>query len=296
MLKNLVVSISLMTVMSWLAACAPATATPAADAPTPTASPSLTPTVTTQPIVINTLQDLRAILREIGTAPPMAAQARADELWQTLVSQQRAPLILGERVVFFYKGEAAQVNWRGSFNNWGEPGLAGVRIGQTDLWVGLHELPAASRAEYNIVLNGEDWIADPANPHTAFSGLTGENSVVTMPGFTVTDESQRRSDVTPGLLTGGLSIASEYLGYTVNYWVYTPAGYENLKQLPALYLLDGNDFVDERMGALTNVLDNLIADGRIQPVLAVFVDAREPGNPQRNRREDEMLIYFFGAG
>jgi len=44
-------------------------------------------------------------------------------------------------------------------------------------------------------------------------------------------------------------------------------------------------------GALPNILDNLIADDRIRPVLAVFVDAREPGNPQVNRRETEFLLY-----
>src|SRR3989304_6068113 len=58
-----------------------------------------------------------------------------------------------------------------------------------------------------------------------------------------------------------------------------------------LYVLDGNDFVDERMDALPNILDNLIASGRMKPVLAVFADAREPGNPQHNRREDEFLVH-----
>jgi enterochelin esterase-like enzyme len=97
--------------------------------------------------------------------------------------------------------------------------------------------------------------------------------------------------VTPGTLTGGLSIASRHLGYTIDYWVYTPAGYDELERLPVLYVLDGNDFVDERMGALPRVLDNLIASGRIRPVLVVFTDARGPGDPQHNRREDEFLAH-----
>jgi enterochelin esterase family protein len=241
--------------------------------------------------VIDTLRDLQVLFKEIRTAAPVTAQAHADELWQTLVSSQRVPLILGTQVVFFYKGQAEQVNWRGSFNSWGVPGLEGARIGQTDLWIAYLELPEASRAEYKIVLNGKDWLVDPVNPNTTFSGLTGVNNVVALPGFTVTDESQKRRDVTPGTLDGSLSIASRYLGYTVNYWVYTPVGYENLKQLPTLYVLDGNDFVDERMGALPNVLDNVIASGRIQPVLAVFVDERDPSNLQFNRREDEFLVH-----
>jgi enterochelin esterase family protein len=58
-----------------------------------------------------------------------------------------------------------------------------------------------------------------------------------------------------------------------------------------LYVLDGNDFVDNRMGALTTILDNLITDGRIEPVIVVFVDSRQPGNPQVNRREMEFLAH-----
>jgi hypothetical protein len=114
-------------------------------------------------------------------AAPAIAQSRADELWRTLVGEQRVPLILETQVVFFYKGQAQQVNWRGSFNSWSTPGLDGVRIGQTDLWIGLLELPEASRAEYKIILNNKDWIVDPVNPNTTFNGLTGVNNVVALP-------------------------------------------------------------------------------------------------------------------
>lgn len=244
-----------------------------------------------EPLIIETFEDLQATLKELDSAPPAEAQTRVNELWQLLTGSKRVPLILGTRVVFFYKGVAEEVNWRGSFNSWGAPGVEGFRVGETDLWVGNTEMPEASRAEYKIVINGEEWLVDPANPHTAFSGLTGVNNVVTLPGFHVTDESRKRSEVHPGTLSGTLSIRSDSLNYPVNYWVYTPAGYESLENLPAIYVLDGNDFVDERMGALPTILDNLIADGRIEPVLTVFVDEREPGNLDYNRREDEFLVH-----
>jgi enterochelin esterase family protein len=186
-----------------------------------------------------------------------------------------------------YKGEAQQVSWSGSFY----PSLTGVRVGETDLWIAYLEFPPASRAEYKITLNGKDSIADPVNSSTSFSGVTGVNSVVTLPGFTVTDESKKRDDIKHGTLKGDLSIGSKALGYKVNYWVYTPVGYEGSNDLPVMYALDGNDFIDERMGALSNVLDNMIADGKVQPLISVFVDAREPGNPQHNRREEECLVH-----
>jgi enterochelin esterase family protein len=241
--------------------------------------------------VISTFDEAKAIFKEIRDKPPEQAQKQADQLWQTLVESKRVPLVLGTQIIFLYKGNAEQVTWSGAFNRWSSPGLEGTRLGQTDLWVAYLELPEASRVEYKIILNGKDWILDSANPNTAFSGLSGANNVLTLPGFTVSDESQKREDIEHGILTEELSLESASLGYTVTYWVYTPAGYENLEKLPVIYILDGNDFIDERMGALPDVLDNLIADGRIEPVLAVFINQRDPGNPEFNRREEEFLVH-----
>lgn len=261
-------------------ACTPRAVTPIVPSPSQAVS---------EPMVINAFEDARAIFKEIRNAPAGEAQKRADELWQMLVDSKRVPLVFGTQVIFLYKGEAEQVSWSGSFNLGNNPGLAGVRVGATDLWIAYTEFPAASRAEYKILLNGKDLIVDPVNSSTSYSGITGVTNVVTLPGFTVTDESKKRDDIRHGTLTGNLSIESTALGYTINYWVYTPVDYEELNQLPVIYVLDGNDFVDDRMGALPNILDNMIADGRTEPLLAVFIDAREPGNPQKNRREDEFL-------
>ena len=245
----------------------------------------------TGPIHIETLEDLQAVFKEINRAAPVEAQSRADELWQTLADSERVPLVLGTQVVFLYKGDAERVHWRGSFNGWSTPGLPGVRVGETDLWIAYIEFPEASRIEYKMMLNEKDWFVDPASPNTSFNGMTGVTNVLALPGFSVTDEGKKRTDIKHGTLTESLSLESTSLGYTVNYWVYLPSGYENSDRLPVLYVLDGNDFVDERMGVLPNVLDNLIADQRIEPVMAVLIDAREPGNPQNNRREQEFLVH-----
>ncbi|HET7377373.1 MAG TPA: hypothetical protein VFK30_11740 [Anaerolineae bacterium] len=82
----------------------------------PTAIPATATPVVARPIVINSRDDLQSITREIVAAEPIAAQARADELWQYLVKEERVPLIFGQTVIFFYKGQADQVQWRGMFN------------------------------------------------------------------------------------------------------------------------------------------------------------------------------------
>lgn len=248
------------------------------------------PQSTTEPIVIESFEDARAIFKEIRRLPAAEGQARVDELWQILTEEERVPLVFDTQTIFLYKGDAEQVSWSGSFNGWSRPGLKGARLGQTDLWMAYAEFPEASRVEYKIYLN-EELVVDPVNSNTTFSGMTGVNNVLALPGFTVTDESETRDDIQHGTLTDGFSIESRSLGYTVNYWVYTPAGYEDLANLPAIYLMDGNDFIDERMGALPNILDNMIADGRIEPVLVVFIDQRDPENPDFNRREEEFLVH-----
>jgi enterochelin esterase-like enzyme len=276
--------ILLLMSLSILIACAP-------QQTTSTTEPATMAGVASAPVAIDSFEQMREIFSEIRTLPAEEAQARADQVWQSLVASERVPLVLGTQVIFFYKGKADQVSWSGSFNKWSNPGLVGSRIGQTDLWLAYTEFPQASRAEYKIILNGKDWIVDPENQHTTFSGLTGANNVVALEGFSVSDDSDRRNDISHGSLTDNLTINSKALGYEINYRVYLPAGFENMGKLPAIYVLDGNDFSDDRMGALPNILDNLIADKRINPVMAVFIDAREPGNLQKNRREDEFLVH-----
>jgi enterochelin esterase family protein len=242
------------------------------------------------PVVVETVADLRGILREIGAATPETAMEYVDRLWDALRGDGRVPLVLDDDdVVFLYRGDAETVHWSGSFNGWSEPGLAGTRVGSTDLWIAWTTFPPASRIEYKIVRDGSEWLVDPANPETSHSGLAGATSVLAMPGFTVTDLSGETTAGPGGMLEPAKSITSTHLGYPVAYWVYTPPGYEDLAGLPALYLLDGNDFVDDRMGALPSILDVLIASGRIEPLIAVFVDARDPENPDVNRREEEFL-------
>jgi hypothetical protein len=124
-----------------LEGCSPSTENPPAVTATGARSAPPTAAPTSAPIRIDTLADLQAVLREIATASPEDAQARVEDLWDYLVSAGRVPMILGEQVVFFYRGEAEQVNWRGAFNSWGEPGLRGIRLGSTDLWSALIEVP-----------------------------------------------------------------------------------------------------------------------------------------------------------
>lgn len=88
-------------------------------------------------------------------------------------------------------------------------------------------------------------------------------------------------------LTPDIRISSEALGYDLQYRVYLPDGYESQVDLPVLYITDGPGYI--RQGRVPRVLDRLIRSERIEPVVAVFVDARDPDDNEINRRNQQFM-------
>jgi len=206
-----------------------------------------------------------------------------DAFWQNIKLLRQMPLIFNDQVVFLYRGQADSVEWAGDWSELGQ--TLGTRQGNTDLWVGLLKLPLDARMEYKIVLDGRDRILDPLNPIEEEGGL-GSSSAFAMPGYQNPTFTETREDVARGELSENLTIKSGNLGYPVNFRVYTPSGYAKLKNLPVIYVDDGQDFLS--FGKMINVLDNLIADQKIRPVIAVFIDPRDTVSAE-NLRDKQFL-------
>jgi enterochelin esterase-like enzyme len=82
----------------------------------------------------------------------------------------------------------------------------------------------------------------------------------------------RRDNIAHGELTT-VPYDSKTLGTRRQMLVYTPVGYSTDRKYPVLYLLHGiggNDREWQRTCHADNVLDNLTADGKIQPMIVVF--------------------------
>jgi enterochelin esterase-like enzyme len=82
----------------------------------------------------------------------------------------------------------------------------------------------------------------------------------------------RRNDIAHGELTE-VQYDSKSLGTRRQMLIYTPVGYSTDKKYPVLYLLHGiggNEREWINSCRANNVLDNLIADGKIQPIIVVF--------------------------
>lgn len=257
------------------------------------------------------VQDQHPVLQ--GHLSPAIA-ALADELkrgggtdafWRE-VTRRGTPLVepLGpDRVVMTFLARGARHNVRllgGPSSN--HETLE--RLGNSDVWFKSFTVPSSARLSYQIApdvpdfpgtcrecrmailaqlqadpLNHTPWPADAPDPYNQLS-------LVELPD----------APPQPGLEDGAADpagrlvserFASRILGNTREVAVYTPPGVDPLGTDTVLLLLfDGPDYRDRR-APIPAILDRLTGDGRLPPVLAVFIanpsaEARSrelPGNP-----------------
>jgi enterochelin esterase-like enzyme len=219
-----------------------------------------------------------------------------NQAWNDLVESEDIPLIREDSVAFLYRGEARTVVWMGDFNSWGytkEFDNKGHRIPNTDIWILKTAFPKDARLDYKIRINDDNWILDPHNTDHQWSGVGGgsPNSELRMPLWkadpltTVLTASSARGKTEKDLL-----LNSKTMGYQITSSVYIPHGYKPSHAYPVIYVMDGYEYMHERMGNMTTILDNLVHLGKIQPVVAVFIDHREPVNRSNNRRMEELAM------
>lgn len=239
-----------------------------------------------------TIKNLQALSSIADSADRIA---QTNTLWQSLVDTQSVPLAQEDSVALLYKGEASSVAWMGDFNGWGYDKKfinKGVRIQKTDIWILKASFPKDARLDYKILLNNTDWIIDPYNPNQQWSGVGGgsPNSELRMPYWKQDAITLPKPTVPSGKLEKDILFNSKSLNYQVTYSVYLPVGYDPLKKYPAIYVTDGYEYMHERMGNMLVILDNLIDQKKIQPIIAIFIDHREPVNRSNNRRMQELAM------
>ncbi len=90
-----------------------------------------------------------------------------------------------------------------------------------------------------------------------------------------------------GRLSDNIRIASGVLGYDLQYRVYAPEGVADLNDLPVLFITDGQGYI--KNGRVPQELNRLIGADKIDPVVVVFVDPRDPDNLKNNRRNQQFF-------
>lgn len=245
---------------------------------------------------LNSLYDLSSVNDSAQKATKLKV------IIKRLIAEEQLPLRDKDSVALFYFGNAHEVDWMGDFNGWGYDKTfnnAGKRIPGTQVWVLKASFPMDARLDYKIVLDKKNWILDPLNPHQQWSGVGGgsPNSELRMPDYKDDPIQLPRENIKKGKIISDILYSSTLLSYQITYSVYLPPGPMEGKY-PVVYLTDGYEYLHPQLGNLPTVLDNLIADKKIVPVIAVFIDHREPANRTNNRRMTELVmnpqyLHFF---
>jgi len=214
-----------------------------------------------------------------------AARKNAVEAFVNKVRASGRLIIEDSTVYFMYYSIAKRVSVPSDLNGWSPAADTMKRIPGTDLFYLAKSVDKAARFEYKLVVDST-WILDPLNQQEAFGGY-GPNSEIWMPRYSPPKDIQYRSEIAHGTIDT-LRFKSALLGRTHPVFIYLPPGYKNSrKTYPCIYVTDGGEYIS--LALMLNVLDNLMADKRIQPVVGIFVDPRtDPRNAQTSMR---MLDY-----
>ena len=168
-----------------------------------------------------------------------------------------------------------------------------MKKGRNGLWTLTVTPEKRDIYPYNFVVDGTA-IADPLNKDL-FPNENFKASLVEIPaGFAFRRPGAPQPQALQGVPYGvrdvphGKMQYCQYRSSVLNAWrplvVYTPAGYETSgKNYPVFYLVSGTTDTEEtwfKVGKLNTILDNLIADGKAEPMIVVMPYGNMGSTPQ----------------
>ena len=190
-------------------------------------------------------------------------------------AQVKSPEIKGDSVTFRLNANYATVV--NLYGNW-LPGFTDVipmKKGADGIWETTIALPEPEIYTYNFIVDGVS-VNDPVNFMVQRDGTRYLNMLM-VPG-------ERTANYNETAHRGTVSYKwydSNILGINRRLTVYTPYGYEtSRKKYPVLYLLHGAGGDEEAwssMGRAAQILDNLIEQGKAEPMIVVMPN----GNPNQ---------------
>ena len=196
---------------------------------------------------------------------------RQELVQQFLKEHPEKPIIEGDSLIcFFWIGKADTVLLNGDLQSgWAKPEMMNfINCGDDNFFFKICSAPPDFRLDYLFIVDGKT-TTDPLNKKITPSGY-GPHSEVVMPGFVPDTIRNFQTNILHGAVDSILFVSKEKEISPRAVKVYKPFGYGTLSALPSLYVVDG--FKALEFMNYINVLDNLIADKKIQPVIAVFLD------------------------
>lgn len=197
------------------------------------------------------------------------------------------PLIDGETATFVWQGPQAPA-LVGDFNGWG-----GSAEGRTlapiewEVWGTTISLPRDAYMEYHY--RDDAAVLDPFNRHTVPDGLGGRHNYFYMPDAAPTLLTRSLADVPHGQVTRHVLYNDHLIvGGRRTVHLYHPPVEQ---PCPLLIVFDGDEYL--KRARLPQILDNLIAQGRIQPLAAAFVNHGRSARFVEYMCSDAQLAFLF---
>lgn len=179
-------------------------------------------------------------------------------------------------------------------------------LADTDLWYKSLKFRNDVRFHYELGVNHslklrdhKGLMPDPLNPRSSLSFNGEKVSFVDLPGA----KPQPWLQLAPGAPQGRVEeklFQSTALGNERRVWIYTPPGSpQRTRPYPVVVLLDGRTYLHSMTMPAT--LNNLIAKGRIPPLVAVMVDTARNRNLELHFHEpfveflDKELLPWLSA-
>ena len=222
----------------------------------------------------------------VASIADSAGRSREVDALVSRVRQAGTVMAEDSTLTLIYRGAARHVFVAGDPNGW-DPGRDEMmRLPGTDLFSLSWTLDPAARIEYKLVVDSA-WVLDPFNTLRASGGF-GENSEARMPCYRFPGETVPRGGPRGSIDT--TSFTGSISGGRTTVFVYLPPGYRSsTARYPVLYVTDGGEYLGR--ANMNVVLDNLIAQGEITPLIAVFLEpGRDPADPRRDTRMSDYAL------
>lgn len=189
---------------------------------------------------------------------------------------------------FYWFGNANEVLINGDIlQGWTKPDTMDViNCKEKKFFYRLYSLPADARVDYLFIVDGKT-VIDSLNKATTPSGY-GLHSQCAMPLFKPNPVRKFNPVINHGTLDTIFFKSKLSTMQPRRLLIYKPAGYDTISDLPALYVNDGIKALD--YCNYLNILDNLIADGVIKPVLVVFIEFVEGDQDYFINKTDEYIV------
>lgn len=202
-------------------------------------------------------------------------EKRNDLVRQYLSTIDKTPIIEDNKKVHFVAYlKADSLAIQGDLQNgWATPHkMSVINCGELNLFYKTYEIPSNSQIEYQFVLNGET-ILDSLNRDIEVNFEFGDRNIFWMPKFVKSTYLDFHQEVKKGSIVSRVFKSKTELFLDRKIHIYLPPNYNKEKSYPVMIVNDG--YVKLYTTPFKNVLDNLIGESLIEPIITVFIPAME---------------------